>query len=83
MIISNLSFENLSNIPSCHSSISSIPSISIFIEGIEALLNKLDTNKSAASDQISSYVPKHCTHEFVPILQVIYNQSLENYHLTG
>ena len=51
-------------------------SISISIEGIETLLDNLDTNKFAGPDQIPSYVLKHCAHEVAPILQVIYNQSL-------
>lgn len=53
-----------------------LASIIISIEGIEALLSKLDTNKSAGPDQILSYILKHCAHEIVPIPQVIYNQSL-------
>ena len=48
--------ENLSSIPSYHSNIPSMPSISISTGEIEALLNKLDTNKSAGPDQISSYI---------------------------
>ena len=46
--------------------------IIISIEGIEALLTKLDTNKYAGPDQIPSYILKHCAHEIAPILQVIY-----------
>ena len=49
--------------------------IIISIEGIETLLTKLDTNKSAGPDQIPSYL-KHCAHEVALILQVICNQSL-------
>ena len=48
--------EDLSNIPSYHSSVSSMPPINISIEGIETLLSKLDTNKSAGPDQIPSYI---------------------------
>ena len=68
--------EDLSNILSYHSSVSSMPPIIISIEGIEALLTKLDTNKSAGPDQIPSYILKHCAKEVAPILQVIFNQSL-------
>ena len=52
--------EDLSNIPSYHSNVSSMPPIIISIEGIEALLTKLDTNISAGPDQIPSYNLKHC-----------------------
>ena len=68
--------EGLSNIPSYHSSISSMSSITISTEGIEVLLTKPDTNKSAGPDQIPSYILKHCAHEIAPILQVIYSQYL-------
>ena len=63
-----------------------MPPIIISIEGIETLLTKLGTNKSAGPDQIPSYSLKHCAKEVAPILQVIFNQSLytpANYHLTG
>ena len=63
IIISNLSLatsENLSNIPSYYSSVSSMPPIIISIEGIESLLTKLDTNKSVGPDEIPSYILKHC-----------------------
>ena len=53
-----------------------MPPIIISIEGIEALLTKLDTSKSAGPDQIPSYILKHCAKEVTPILQVIFNQSL-------
>ena len=69
-------FTSETNIPSYHSSVSSMPPIIIFTEEIEALLTKLDTNKSAGPDQIPSYILKHCAKEVVPILQVIFNQSL-------
>ena len=70
--------EHLSNIPSYyHSSISSMsPIINISTEGIETLLSKLDTNKSAGIDQIPSYILKHCAHEIAPIFQVICSQPL-------
>ena len=42
------------------SSVSSMPPIIISIEGIEALLTKLDTNKFAGPVQIPSYILKHC-----------------------
>ena len=47
--------------------------IIISIEGIDALLTKLDTNKYAGPDQIPSYNLRHCAHEIAPVLQVIYN----------
>ena len=80
--------EDLSNIPSHYSSVSSMPPIIISIEGIEALLTKLHTIKSAGPDQIPSYILKHCAKEVAPILQVTFNQSLYllwaiSYHLTG
>ena len=53
--------ENLSNIPSYHSSIPSMRSTSISIEGIDSVLNKLDTNKSTGPDQIPSYVRCSCS----------------------
>ena len=68
--------EDLSNIPSYHSSVSSMSPIIISIEGIEPLLTKLDTNESAGPDQIPSYILKHCANEVAPILQVIFSQSL-------
>ena len=67
--------EYLSIIPNYHSNISLMSQIIISIEGIETLLTKLDTNKSAGPDQIPSYL-KHCAHEVALILQVICNQSL-------
>ena len=42
--------EDTSNIPSYLDSISSMPPITISAAGIEALLTKLDTNKSAGPD---------------------------------
>ena len=56
--------EYLSIIPNTnyHSNISLMSQIIISIEGIETLLTKLDTNKSAGPDQIPSYL-KHCAHE--------------------
>ena len=53
-----------------------MPPIIISIEGIEAILTELDTNKSAGPDQIASYILKHCANEVATTLQVIYNQSL-------
>ena len=44
------------NIPSIGSSIPIMPSITLSTEGIEALLSKLDTNKTAGPDQIPSYI---------------------------
>ena len=51
-----------------------MPPIIISIEGIEAPLTKLDTNKSAGPDQI--HILKYCAKKVAPILQVIFNQSL-------
>ena len=48
--------KDLSNIPSYHSSVFSMPPIIISIEEIEALLTELDTNTSAGPDQIPSYI---------------------------
>ena len=70
--------EDLTNITSIGSSIPIMPSITLSTEEIEALLSKLDTNKTAGPDQIPSYILKHCAHEVAPILQVIYNQSLHS-----
>ena len=39
-------------------------------------MNRSPTNKSAAPDQIPSYILKQRAHEIAPILQVICNQSL-------
>ena len=62
--------EYLSIISNYHSNILLMSQIIISIEGIETLLTKLDTNKSAGPDQIPSYL-KHCAHEVALILQVI------------
>ena len=53
-----------------------MPPIIISIGGIEALLTKLDSNKSAGPDQIPSYILKHCAKEVAPILQVIFTISI-------
>ena len=71
MIISNLSSHlkiYLTFQVIMRSNIPSMPSISISTGGIETLLNKLDTNKSAGPNQIPSHILKHRAHEVAPIL---------------
>ena len=60
-----------------------MPPVIISIEGIEALLTKLDTNKSAGPDQIPPYILKQCAKEVAPILQVIFNQSVNSGQLSS
>ena len=73
--------EDLTNIPSIDNNVPIMSSLTLSTEGIETLLSKLDTNKAPGPDQIPSYILKHCANEITPILQVIYNQSLQSAQL--
>ena len=63
---------------------STYPNIGIVIfsvEGIQALLVKLQPKKSCGPDDIPSWLLKECADEIAPILQIIFTQSLNTHTL--
>ena len=68
--------EDLSNVPQLNYSVHpSIQSLEFNTNDIQLLLERLETTK--APDQIPTKVVKLCANVIVPVLQVIYTQSLE------
>ena len=53
-----------------------MPFISFNVSGIKSLLSNLDPNKAHVSDGISPYILKSCSTEIVPLLEIIFRQSL-------
>ena len=58
-----------------------IPDIAISINGAQKLFVTLDTKKATGPDNIPTYVLKLCVEEMVPVLTVIYTQSLNSGHI--
>jgi len=45
-------------------------------DGIQNLLDDLDTNKATGPENVSAWVLKHCSNEIAPILSVLFTQLL-------
>ena len=76
--------EDLSNIPKCDDNIygSALP-INFTVNGIQNQLNVLDINTASGPDNISGCIFQICATEIVPILTVLFSQSLNTFGLTG
>ena len=70
--------ENTSNIPNLNDNdhIAPMPTISFTTSGIQTLLSDIDPNKAQGPDKIAPIILKNCAVEIAPILQVIFEQSL-------
>ena len=70
--------ENLSTIPTMdnHTDVPNMPDISISQAEICQLLTSLDEHKASGPDRISPYILKRCADEIIPILHIIFTQSL-------
>jgi len=75
--------ENLTNVPNTESSYPSMPDKSFSTKGIFKLLCELDTKKSSGLNEIPSFILKQCAAEIVPILQVIFTQSMSTGTVPG
>ena len=53
-----------------------IPPLIITTEGIQKLLENLDTTKATGPDKIPAFILKHCATSIAPILQSLFSQSL-------
>ena len=58
-----------------HTDVPSMPNIIISQSGIHRLLTTIN-EQASVPDHISPYILKHCADEIMPILYVIFNQSL-------
>ena len=71
--------ENLLHMPNCNGlSSSTMPNITISVEGVQNLLESLDVAKAPGPDGIPTRILKLCAAEIAPILTVIYVQSLSS-----
>ena len=68
--------NQIPNMP--HSPFPNIPALHITTNGIQKLLEGLDTTKSTGPDNIPAFILKSCASILAPILQVIYTQSLSS-----
>ena len=74
--------EDLSTVPSTPNHVlPTMSPISLSTTGIESLLSNLDPNKAPGPDHLSSYILKHCAHKIAPILEIIFDQSLNTSNL--
>ena len=75
----NKQFQSVftSHMPDCNGlSSSTMPNIIISIEGVQNLLESLDVAKAPGPDGIPTRILKLCAAEIVPVLTVIFVQSL-------
>ena len=72
--------EDVSNIPNLNDNnhIAPMPTISFTTAGIQSLLSDIDPNKAQGPDKIAPFILKNCAFEITPILQVIFEQSLNS-----
>ena len=54
-----------------------MPTISISIKGVEALLKKINPQKAAGPDGIPAKILKECAEELAPILTILFTKTLE------
>ena len=69
--------EDTSNVPNLDgNTFAPMSAISISSRGIQAQLDNLDPNKAQGPDKIAPFVLKNCAAEIAPMLEIIFNQSL-------
>ena len=69
--------EDTSNVPNLDgNTFAPMSAISISSRGIQAQLDNLDPNKAQGPDKIAPFVLKNCAAEVAPMLEIIFNQSL-------
>ena len=70
--------ENTDNIPTLSNDLlPDMPSIQVYPQGIQHLLNNLDANKSGGPDKLPARFLKEVAGEIAPALSIIYQASLD------
>ena len=70
--------EDLSNIPDTgRNSVPDLPSLNVTTPGVEKLLQNLKVNKASGPDNIPARVLKECSSTVAPILQKVFQKSLD------